>query len=140
MNEPKASNSDTPGRGMGEIYLVDDEPMLLELASVILKPLGCAIRTFRNPEAAIKEYTSAETRPVLLITDYAMPIMNGLELIEACRRVQPSQKTLLLSGTVGPDICAGVVPRLDGYLAKPYQAKQLVETVRALLAAQPQET
>ena len=126
--EPGAGNG-----GQGEIYIVDDEPMLLELASVILEPLGYRVKTFRTPEAAIDEFKSAKPQPDLIITDYAMHTMNGIELIEACRRIRPAQKTLLLSGTVGPDIYHDTPVQPDRFLAKPYQAKQLVEVVKSML-------
>src|SRR3954451_17410176 len=64
------------------IYVVDDEPMLLELASAILEPQGYQIQVFRDPEVALQTYTAANPRPDLLITDYAMHTMNGMELIE----------------------------------------------------------
>jgi CheY-like chemotaxis protein len=117
------------------IYVVDDEPMLLELASVILEPLGYTVQTFRDPEAAVRAFTSAQIRPALVITDYAMHMMNGMELIEACRRVRPAQKALLLSGTVGPDIYHNAPTQPDRFLAKPYQARQLIDAVKAMLAS-----
>jgi CheY-like chemotaxis protein len=134
MNEMKVSTPGTANRSTGEIYIVDDEPMLLELAAVILEPLGYRIKVFRNGEAAISEFKAAQPQPVLIITDYAMHAMNGMELIEECRRLRPGQKTLLLSGTVGPDIFQGTTTQPDRFLAKPYQAKQLIDTVRSLLA------
>ena len=133
MSKHKASDSGTADSCLGEIYIVDDEPMLLELASVILEPLGYRIRTFRTPEAAISEFKAAHPQPELIITDYAMHTMNGMELIEACRQIRPDQKTLLLSGTVGPDIYGDSPVRPDQFLAKPYQAKQLVDIVKAML-------
>jgi CheY-like chemotaxis protein len=132
-NKPMASGSGTANISGGEIYVVDDEPMLLELASVILEPLGYRIKTFRTPETAISEFKASHPYPVLIITDYAMHTMNGMELIEACRRIRPEQKTLLLSGTVGPDIYQDTPMRPDRFLAKPYQARQLVEAVKSML-------
>src|SRR2546421_9763344 len=82
------------------IFVIDDEPMLLELAAVVLEPLGYAIKTFRDPATAIEAFASARPQPALIITDYAMHNMTGMDLIEECRRVQPRQKILLLSGTV----------------------------------------
>ena len=49
MNEPKAKSLDAARAAGRLIYLVDDEPMLLELASVILEPLGYAVETFHFP-------------------------------------------------------------------------------------------
>jgi CheY-like chemotaxis protein len=118
---------------MSLIYVVDDEPMLLELASAILQPLGYTVRTFRDAESALESFTAAPRRPRLLITDYAMHNMTGLELIEACRAVEPSQKILMVSGTVDSSIYRHAKQKPDRFVAKPYLAAQLIEAVKALL-------
>ncbi len=126
MNEPKANSS---GRGKDAqplIYVVDDEPMLLEMAAVILEPLGYKVKTFRDGESAVE-------KPALIITDFQMHIMSGLALIEACRRIQPRQKILLVSGTVDERIYRNAASKPDRFLAKPYQAKQLESAVKSLL-------
>lgn len=115
------------------VYVVDDEAMLLELATVILAPLGYEIRAFRDPEAAVRAYAAASPRPALVITDYAMHNMNGMALIQACRRLEPAQKILLVSGTVGPEILDKMPSKPNRFLAKPYQAKQLVDLVKSVL-------
>jgi CheY-like chemotaxis protein len=134
MNEP-TSNSPGPGQNGGVvIYVVDDEPMLLELASVILEPLGYTIQTFSTPESALQAFQAAQPPPALLITDYAMHTMTGLELAAACRQIRPQQKVLLLSGTVGLEILRDAPGQPDRFLAKPYQSKQLLDSVASALA------
>jgi CheY-like chemotaxis protein len=115
------------------IYVVDDEPMLLELAQVILEPEGYQVKTFRDPELALQTFKGAKLRPALLITDYAMHHLNGMELIEQFRRLEPGQKVLLVSGTVGEDIFQNSPCKPDKFLAKPYQAVNLANLVKALL-------
>lgn len=134
MSEPNAKKAEGAATAKQAIYVVDDEVMLLELAAVILDPLGYEILTFRDPKAALKAFRSAHPRPVLLITDYAMHQMNGMELVEACRAIEPPQKILMISGTVGPEIYRNSAAKPDRFLSKPYQTKQLIETVRAMLA------
>jgi CheY-like chemotaxis protein len=107
--------------------------MLLELATVILEPLGFHISTFRDPEAALRAFAEASPKPDLIITDYAMHSMNGMDLIHECRRIAPSQKILLLSGTVGMEVFRQAPSKPDRFLAKPYHARQLVDRVRELL-------
>jgi DNA-binding NtrC family response regulator len=133
MKEPMANRSEPGTRAGTLIYVVDDEPMLLELATMILEPLGYAIETFRDPESAINAFTSASVRPALVITDYAMHTLTGLDLMEACRRVQPRQKFLLVSGTVDETIYRNAPGKPNRFLAKPYQAKQLSDMVKSLL-------
>jgi CheY-like chemotaxis protein len=116
------------------IYIVDDEPMVLELAAVILEPLGYTIATFRAPENALQAFRAAESPPVLLVTDYAMHAMNGLELIVACREIRPEQKVLLISGTVGQEVFRDAPVKPNRFLAKPFQSKQLAEAVAETMA------
>jgi CheY-like chemotaxis protein len=112
------------------IFVVDDEPMLLDLASAILQPLGYNVQTFCDPKKALKEFSAA--RPAVVVTDYAMGLMNGLDLIRECRQVNPRQKMLLLSGTVDETIYDGVTVKPDRFLAKPYQVTEFVQSVREL--------
>lgn len=115
------------------MFVVDDEPMLLELAEAILKPLGYQVRTFRDPELALKEFPAA--KPDVIITDYAMGRMSGMDLIRECRRLNPRQKMILLSGTVDEHMFANAPVKPDQFLTKPYQIHELAERLQSLLDA-----
>jgi len=115
------------------IFVVDDEVLLLDLAETILSPLGCKVRTFADPEQALAEYKKAA--PAVVITDYAMGRMSGMDLIRECRRLNPQQKTILISGTVDGVVFADASVKPDKFVAKPYDIKALVEIVRAMLAS-----
>src|SRR5262245_14201121 len=104
MSESKANNSSPGKSNKALIYVVDDEPMLLELARVILEPRGFTVKTFRDSNSAAQAYAAANPQPVLIITDYAMNTTTGLDLIQACRRLQPRQRFILVSGTVDENI------------------------------------
>ncbi|HLZ54652.1 MAG TPA: response regulator [Verrucomicrobiae bacterium] len=116
------------------IYVVDDEQVLLDLAEMILTPAGFKVWLFRDPEKALSEYSAAQPPPDVLVTDYAMGQMNGMDLIRECKRLNPQQKTILLSGTVDESIYADSPVKPDHFLAKPYQINRLVEVIRLLLA------
>jgi DNA-binding NtrC family response regulator len=133
MSESKANNAAPKNNHRALIYVVDDEPMLLELASVILEPLGFGVKTFRDPDTAIENFSAAKPPPALIITDYSMHSTNGLDLIKACRSVHPRQRILLVSGTVDEYIYRDSPFKPDSFLAKPYQAKELVDAVESLL-------
>src|ERR1700722_16594951 len=128
------SKSNPVGNPLPTIFVVDDEPMLLDLAAAILQPLGFNVRTFRDPQGAVAEFSSARTQPVLIVTDYAMGAMNGLDLVRKCKSINPRQKILLLSGTVDESIYAGETAKPDCFLAKPYQVRDFVESVQKLAA------
>jgi two-component system cell cycle sensor histidine kinase/response regulator CckA len=114
------------------VFVVDDEPMLLELAAIIIKSMGYEVRTFRDPETALKEYILAPTD--LVITDYAMGRMSGMDLIRECRRLNPKQKMILISGTVDEHVFADAMVRPDRFLTKPYQFTEFSSCIRELLA------
>jgi CheY-like chemotaxis protein len=115
------------------VFVVDDEPMLLDVAAAILKP-QFQIRTFSSGEAALAAFT-AEGAPALVLTDYAMHPMTGLELIRECRRLRPRQKIILLSGTVDESVYADSSAKPDLFLAKPYTPRQLISLIQSLLAS-----
>ena len=114
------------------IFIVDDEPMLLELAAAVLEPLGYDVRTFTSPEAAMAEFPIA--RPAVIVTDFAMGKMSGLDLIRECKGMVPLQKIMLLSGTVDEQAFRNCAAKPDVFLAKPYQINDLVESVQRLAA------
>ncbi|HEY1489788.1 MAG TPA: response regulator [Verrucomicrobiae bacterium] len=131
MGASKINNG--PGLSCPRIFVVDDEPILLELAQKILSNLNADIRTFNNPELALQIYSSDEPRPDLIITDFAMHEMDGLALIRACRRLNPNQKILLVSGTVDESVFVDTGLRPNRFLAKPYQPAALTSLVQELL-------
>jgi CheY-like chemotaxis protein len=134
MIKPEATAAKTQPSSPPLVYVVDDEAMLLELAKVILEPLGYELCTFADLQSAIAHFARAHPRPDLVITDYAMHQMNGMEVIQECRRLEPNQKILLVSGTVGAEIFQGAACKPDQFLAKPYYARQLIDLVKSLLA------
>lgn len=113
------------------IFVVDDEVLLLDLAEAILTPLGCKVQKFSDPEQALKEFPKAA--PVVVITDYAMGRMNGMDLIRECRRLNPQQKTVLISGTVDGEVFANAAVKPDEFVTKPYDVSKLVTLIRKMI-------
>jgi DNA-binding NtrC family response regulator len=120
------------------LFVVDDEPMLLDLAEALLRPLGFDIRTFQDPNVALAEFVADIPRPAVVITDYEMNVesMSGMDLIRECRQINPRQKIILVSGTVDESIFSGSQEKPDFFLAKPYQIGKLVELIY-MLAGNP---
>jgi len=135
MSQPPANRNPAGEDSRPLVFAVDDEPMLLELVVLVLEPLGFRVRTFRDPETAVRAFSLTTPPPALIVTDYAMHTMNGMDLIQACRRIHPRQRIILVSGTVDETIYHGAEQKPDRFLAKPYQAKQLADLVCAVLAA-----
>ena len=127
-----ANDSKSEPGGAPVVFVVDDDPSLLELAELVLAPAGFQVRTFRDPRKALTDYARSKPPPGLVVTDYAMGGLSGLDLIRECRRLYPRQKTLLISGTVDEHIYADAPAKPDGFLAKPFDTDQFIAIARQL--------
>ena len=137
MQQKMSGSATTAGKSAFLIYLVDDEEMLLDIAEFALLAEGYELKKFHDPEAAFESFTREPHKPSLLLTDYAMSPMNGIELSIKCKSAYPALKVLLVSGTAGSDIPPQHSVTVDKFMPKPYEPGELARTVRALLAAAP---
>jgi len=133
MSASPANKNGQPSDPRPLIFAVDDEPMLLELATMILQPQGFRVETFRDPVAAVRAFSLANPLPALIITDFAMHQMNGLDLIRDCRLIHPEQKILMVSGTVDGSVYRDSPHKPDAFLAKPYSATELIALAKQLV-------
>lgn len=113
-------------------YIVDDEPMLLDLNESVLRAMGFEVKRFRAAETALEAYQFEPVPPAIIVTDYAMHKMTGLDLAESCRKTHPGQKVLLLSGTVTESEFAGTAVKPDRFMRKPYAMEEFSAAVRLL--------
>jgi CheY-like chemotaxis protein len=90
----KISHTHTPGN----ILLVDDNKLGLCARKCVLEELGHTIATAANGVDALE--LLANQKFDLVVTDYKMPRMDGLELIAGLRKTQPALPVILISGFV----------------------------------------
>jgi CheY-like chemotaxis protein len=79
---------------------VDDNRDGLLVRRTVLEELGYVVSVARNGEEGLKLFESASFDVV--VTDYRMPRMNGAELIQRIRKLNPNARIILLSGFVEP--------------------------------------
>ena len=111
--------------------IVDDEPAILRLVSIVLRDMDCDTLSAPNAEAALELLHGGEM-PDLIITDVKMPGIDGAEftrLVKADDRLA-SIPVLLMSAYGEPRGHAG-----DGFLAKPFDIDGLAEFVALYLPA-----
>jgi two-component system, cell cycle sensor histidine kinase and response regulator CckA len=116
------------------IYVVDDSPDLAEMLELVLQGAGFPTRVFCEPRLAVEALRAATAKPRLLVTDFQMPGMNGMELIQNCRTLHPDLKVISASGHPPDPQNAGYPSKPDRVLSKPYTTRQLLEFVKELLA------
>ena len=83
--------------------------------------------------SVVSRFLAANPSPAVLVTDYDLGPIKGLDLIETARSVSPAVKCLLVSGTAEPVILAQYPVQADLFVAKPFRGEQLMGAVRQLL-------
>src|SRR5688572_9096394 len=76
------------------IFIVDDNPDLTQMADIVLSSEGYRCQLFGDPQQVLHVFKTSTVRPDLLLTDYDMGSMNGLDLIGLCRRDSPDLKAV----------------------------------------------
>ena len=122
------------------ILVVDDNPDVRAYVSAILREQGYVITTARNGAEGLK--VAVNQRPHLIVTDLMMPQVSGLDLIRAIRQDQDLRgiPVILLTAKANEDTrVEGAEQGADAYLAKPFNARELLAEVRNLLALKSNE-
>jgi PAS domain S-box-containing protein len=94
----QADHQAEDGVRSGRVLLVEDEPMVAQLACRILRSDGYEVVQARNGGEALDLANSADKAFDLVITDVIMPVMSGPELVRFLRRGRPEQGVLFMSG------------------------------------------
>ena len=80
--------------------IVDDNADILRMMSAVLKRVtGAVVEIFDSPRAALTAFDSAPEKYALVITDFQMPEMDGVELCRRMRAQVPAQKIFLATGS-----------------------------------------
>lgn len=116
------------------IAVIDDEQDLLDLYEIMLLPLG-EVQGFSSPEAFIEKMKSdAGFRPDLIITDYMMPNMNGVKMIQAIHKPEAPIASILLSGYLDKEkSIAACNAGIGNILEKPVVKNDLILLTKEIL-------
>ena len=123
--------------GHGEtVLVVEDEPMILDLACRVLRGHGYTVLRAPGGDEAIATAAAHDAPIHLLLTDVVMPRMGGPALAERLLAERPGLRVLYVSGYTEGDIVRGrVLQRGVHLLEKPFTPRQLLERVRLALDA-----
>ncbi len=109
---------------MALVFVVDDDSVTGEAIAAALAREGHELRVFSSPGDVLA--AARESEPAVAITDFAMPGMNGLELIRALRELSPDTTFLVVSGQATvEDAVALMKEGVVDVLVKPPRARAL---------------
>ncbi len=126
-------NQASAGTPAGDkILVVDDQPRLVRLVSEVLRAVGYQVIAAAGGQAAIEKV--AMENPALVLLDVLLP--GGPDGYQVCRSIREFSDVpviMLTAKATDEDVLTGFDAGADDYLTKPFNAKELVARVRAVL-------
>ena len=121
--------------GSGEcVLVVDDEEAVLAITKSTLENFGYAVITASSGPEAVAFFADQRDKIKLVISDVAMPFMDGVATVMALRKIRPDIRVIVTSGLDGDkDEDASRRIRAASFLQKPFTAETLLTRVHAVL-------
>lgn len=117
-----------------EVVIVDDEEMVITSIRAFLRlETDYGITGFTSPEDAVKHL---ETNPVdVVVTDYLMPKMNGIQLLARSKSLQPEAARVLLTGHADKQSAIQAINEIGlyQYIEKPWDNAQLLLVIQSAI-------
>lgn len=119
------------GAGHPRVLLVDDDPELRSMLEEYLSKAGFEVAVARNGVEALR--LVARERPDLLLLDVAMPELGGFDVLKELRAGSRLPVLMLTARDDHVDRVLGLELGADDYLTKPFNARELVARIHAIL-------
>ena len=116
------------------VLVVEDEPAILELIAVNLEQAGLHVLRAADAEAALRFI--GEALPDLVLVDWMLPGLSGIELVRRLRREERTRALpliLLTARGAEVDKVLGLEAGADDYVTKPFSPRELLARIRAVL-------
>jgi DNA-binding NtrC family response regulator len=121
------------------ILIADDDPSTLTGLRALLTAWGYEVETAVNGRAALEKIASSH--PAAVITDVVMPVMSGLELLDAVRDRRPSMPVIVLTAHSSLDsLLVATAEGAFAYLPKPVDVPKLKSVIASALTEATWET
>lgn len=122
-----------PGNN-ADVLVVDDEPAIRDMLEFALQRAGMSPRTAAGAEDAL--HAIADKRPDIVLLDWMMPGISGLDLARRLRREELTRDLpiiMLTARTAEDDRVHGLDSGADDYIIKPFSPRELIARVKAIL-------
>ena len=120
--------------GQETVLLVDDEDMIIDVGTRMLKKLGYKVFTARDGIEAIAIFKKNQEKIDVIVLDMIMPQMGGGETYDQIKKIKPGVKVLLSSGYSISGQASEILKRgCNGFIQKPFNLQNLSQNLRAIL-------
>jgi two-component system, cell cycle sensor histidine kinase and response regulator CckA len=126
-----------PTENAAVVLLVEDEPVVRDITRQVLENAGYRVLAAGTPSEALRLSNHCARRIDLLLTDVVMPEMNGLELANHLRELQPGLITVFMSGYADGCLAGKRTAQLALHIQKPFTANFLLARIAHALTALP---
>lgn len=114
----------------GTVLLVDDDETVLTMSSALLSHLGYTVLIAASGNEGVEVFKKHKDDVVLVLSDFAMPGLNGMETLQVLRRMVPNLPMILISGYSEEQIMDDkYLEKPDFFLKKPYDTGSLQNAI-----------
>jgi two-component system cell cycle sensor histidine kinase/response regulator CckA len=132
--DPWADRSSTPWRGEGTVLVVDDEPMVRDVAEAILARLGLSVVQAGDGEEAVRLFAAEPDRYAAVLLDLTMPRVSGAETFRRIREIKADARVILMSGYNEQEASGSFAGKgLSGFLEKPFSTQALGSAIERVI-------
>ncbi len=96
--------SSRPPAGVKHVMCVDDDPAILRVVARLLRRAGCRVTTFADPRAASEALLERPRACDLLVLDFSMPHLSGLDLARKALALRPDLAVVMITGYPSADL------------------------------------
>jgi CheY-like chemotaxis protein len=122
------------GQKAKTVLLIDDEAVIRDVGSEMLKRLGFSVVTASDGAGALDTFRRNRETVDLVILDLMLPDMTGSQVFDGIRSADPEAKVLLSSGYAAEGEAAGILERgCKGFIQKPFNLQRLSDTIAGVL-------
>ena len=114
-----------------KIMVVDDDPNICELLRLYLEKEGYTVEIVNDGMAAVEAFQSAQ--PDLVLLDIMLPRLDGWQVCREIRRFSDKPIIMLTAKGETFDKVLGLELGADDYVVKPFEAKEVIARVKAVL-------
>jgi signal transduction histidine kinase len=118
--------------GKGRILFVDDQPMVIETGTLLLESIGYEVTNCSDPLKAVELLHHNSQAFDIIITDYNMPHLNGVALIEKLRVISPGLPAVLCTGDLD-SLNLLSQSAINEVIMKPYGFAEISQTIKRML-------